>query len=199
MDIFNKQKADSAIDGANQKPTVRPDTDFIVDAKGAFIIDASGNKQLTKKAKQKDADEKRRAKRKEAFDNLLAMAKSALESGAFSEADSKIVKQSLFDLRPMRSSEPTARVTVQKMLSDLFGNKKVVTGAEVYAAFRAGTLSTPDVRKLLTLAIKTGKPEDRLWIEYDAKNDNYNLVARGAATPLGWMGYTPADAAVAAQ
>lgn len=197
MDIFNKAKADAAIDGANQRPATRPDSDYLVDAKGAFILDGQGNKQLTKKAKQKDADEKRRAKRKEAFDNLMAMAKSALESGAFNEADAKTVKQALFDLRPLRSNEPTARITVQKMLSDLFGDKKVVTGAEAYAAFREGKLSTPDVRKLLTLAIKTGKPEDRLWIEYDAKNDNYNLVARGAATPMGWMGYTPADAAVA--
>jgi hypothetical protein len=172
MSIFNKDEADKAIDAANA-PQVGD-----------------------KKAKQKAADEARRAKRKAAFDNLMAQAKNALESGAFSEDDAKIVKQALFDLRPLRSSEPTARVTVQAMLKAFFGEAKSKTGADAYAAFRSGALSTPDVRKLLTLAIKTGKPEDRLWIEYNAKEDEYVLVATGAAAPLGWMGYTPSDAAV---
>jgi hypothetical protein len=160
-------------------------------------IDAASAPQVgDKKAKQKAADEARRAKRKAAFDNLMTMTKSALESGAFSDADAVIVKQALFDLRPLRSSEPVARVTVQAMLKAFFGDSKVKSGADAYAAFRAGALSTPDVRKLLTLAIKTGKPEDRLWIEYNAKEDEYVLVATGAAAPLGWMGYTPSDAAV---
>ena len=172
MGIFNQDTASKAIDSANA-PQVGD-----------------------KKAKQKAADEARRAKRKSAFDNLMTMARSALESGAFSESDGAVVKQALFDLRPLRSSEPTARVTVQAMLKNLFGDKKSVTGAEAYAAFRVGALSTPDVRKLLTLAIKTGKPEDRLWIEYNAKEDEYVLVATGAAAPFGWMGFTPSDAAV---
>jgi hypothetical protein len=165
-------------------------------ADGNFILGPDGNKVKTKKQRQKDADEARRAKRAIAFAIVLANAKKFLESGLIDVAeDAQALKQALFDLKPMRSTEATVRTTVQKMLSELFGDRKVISGYDAYQAFKAGTVASPDLRKYITLAIKTGKPDDRLWIEYDAKNDNYNLVARGADAPLGWMGYTPVDVA----
>jgi hypothetical protein len=85
------------------------------------------------------------------------------------------------------------------MLADLFAGRKSVDGGEVYQAFRAGKVSTPDLRKVLTLAIKTGKPEDRLWISYDAKNDAYLLEGTGAKAPLGWVGYVPIDESAATE
>jgi hypothetical protein len=149
-----------------------------------------------KKAKQKAADEKRRALRKDAFDKLLAQAKKILDANILDEADQFELKSAVFNLRPLRSAQPVARITVQAMLKELFGDRKAIGGDEVYAAFRAGKISTPDLRKVLTLAIKTGKPEDRLWISYDAKNDAYLLEGTGPTAPNGWMGYTPADVAV---
>jgi hypothetical protein len=177
---------------------VYTDKDYVKDGQGNFILDKDGNKQLTKKARQQTADEKRRAMRKIAFETIMKTAKQFLDSGLIETAEeAQALKQALFDMRPLRSNEPAARITVQKMLKDLFGERKAIDGGEVYQAFRKGLISTPDLRKVLTLAIKTGKPEDRLWIEYDAKNDVYNLVGVGAKAPLGWTGYTPIDEAVA--
>lgn len=168
--------------------------DFIHDKDGNRAKNPDGTDMLTKQAKQKIADDKRREMRKNAFDTLRKYAQQALDAGVFLGEDAQAVKQALFDLRPLRSSEPTARVTVQAMLRAFFGDAKVRNGGEAYAAFREGKLTSPDLRKYIALAIKTGKPEDRLWIEYNGKADEYMLVGTGAAAPFGWTGYVPSDA-----
>jgi hypothetical protein len=149
-----------------------------------------------KKEKAKLAQAERNAKRKKAFALVLATATEYLKADFCANAeDAQALKQALFDLKPMRSSEPTARLNVQTMLAALFDGRNVVTGTDCYKAFRAGVLSSPDVRKYLTLAVKTGKPENRMWIEYNGKEDEYLLRGVGPTAPIGWMGYTPVDQA----
>ena len=146
----------------------------------------------SKKEKQKAADEARRAARKDAMDKLMAFVKEQTEK------DPTLLtfelKSALFAMKPLRSATPTVRETIQDKLKRLFGDKKVVTGYEVYQ-FEGTHWGTSDMRRNMILAIKSGEPADRLWISYDAKNDNYMLEGTGADAPLGWCGYTPIDVA----
>jgi hypothetical protein len=150
----------------------------------------------TKKEKAAKAQRDRNAKRKKAFDLVLATAKEYLAANfCANDEEAQALKQALFDLRPMRSMEPVTKQSVQSMLTKLFDGRNVVTGEDCFKAFRAGILSSPDVRKYLTLAVKTGAPEKRMWIEYNGKEDEYLLRGVGPTAPIGWTGYTPVDQA----
>ena len=148
----------------------------------------------SKKARQKENDEKRRAARKDAFEKLTSIGRKVLDLGILDEADAFALKSALIALKPMRSSTPTVRESIQDKLARLFGDKKSVNGAEVYQ-FEGTHWGTSDMRRNMVLAIKTGDPEKRLWISYKVWKDEYLLEGVGKDAPLGWVGYTPVDVA----
>lgn len=148
----------------------------------------------SKKAKQKENDEKRRAARKDAFEKLTSIGKKVLDLGILDEADAFALKSALFALKPLRTSTPTVRESIQDKLARLFGDKKSVNGYEVYQ-FEGTHWGTSDMRRNMVLAIKTSEPEKRLWISYNDKADEYVLEGVGKDAPAGWMGYTPVDVA----
>lgn len=152
----------------------------------------------SKKEKQKAADDARRAKRKGAFDVLMAIGKDVLGLGILDDAQAQALKQALSDLRPLRSSTPTVRETMADKLGRMFATKDLLTGYDVYN-FEACHYGETDMRRNVSLALKTAAPEKRLWIEYNGKADEYKVMGRGPKPPLGWTGYTPVDAAVVAE
>jgi len=149
-----------------------------------------------KKAKQKAADEARRAEKKAALDVLREYVGEQVKANAVPEDKLFAIKTALFALMPQRSSTPTVKETMQDKLLRLFNGKKTVDGMEVYQ-FEGTHWGVSDMRRNITIAIKTGEPDKRLWIEYNGKTDEYTLLATGAKAPLGWMGYIPADVAAA--
>lgn len=50
------------------------------------------------------------------------------------------------------------------------------------------------MKKVVLMAIKKAKPENRLRILIDYTAQTYTLMGRGAAAPAGWTGYLPIDA-----
>ena len=148
----------------------------------------------SKKARQKENDEKRRAARKEAFEQLTSLARKVLDLNILEAEDNTALKSALIALKPLRSSTPTVRESIQDKLTRLFGDKKSVNGRDVYE-FEGTHWGTSDMRRNMVLAIKTGAPEKRLWISYNGKEDEYLLEGVGKDAPLGWMGYTPVDVA----
>jgi len=179
---------------SDTKEQKRPDTDFVKKADGTFATDKDGNRVLTKKAKQRDNDEARRAARKEAFDKLTALGRKVLDLNILDAEDNTALKSALIALKPLRSSSPMVRESIQDKLTRLFAGKKSVTGPEAYA-FEGTHWGTSDMRRNMVLAIKTGEPEKRLWISYNGKEDEYLLEGVGKDAPLGWMGYVPVDVA----
>lgn len=146
----------------------------------------------SKKARQKENDEKRRAARKDAFEKLTSIARKVLELNILEAEDNTALKSALIALKPLRSSTPMVRESIQDKLARLFGDKKSVNGRDVYE-FEGTHWGTSDMRRNMVLAIKTGAPEKRLWISYNGKEDEYLLEGVGKDAPLGWMGYVPCD------
>jgi hypothetical protein len=106
------------------------------------------------------------------------------------------IQAALLALKPMRvAGGGEIRETVQSKLLGAFGGSTTLSGLDAYRKLRYGT---PDMRRSMILAIKTGAPERRLWIDYDGQTDEYTLVSIGANSPDGWTGYVPIDASAAA-
>ena len=64
------------------------------------------------------------------------------------------------------------------------------TSMEIYQKFEYGR---PTMNSKIRDFIKNGKPEDRIWVEYDEKTKTYSVVAEGADTPENWKGYVPVE------
>ncbi len=137
----------------------------------------------TKKAKQAEANAARNKKRREAFSVVLAY----LTAHPIDE-----LKDALAALKPLRAATATVKDNVQDKLNRLFGTGTTVTGLQVYQ-FENSHMGTSDMRRNMLLAIKTGAPENRLWIEYNGKDDVYYLRGRGKDVPKNWSGYVPVD------
>lgn len=142
-------------------------------------------KQIDEAAKAKN--DALRAARKAALASIVAYVK-ALKDTPVDIADALKV------LQPLRNRGSGITVeTVQDRLNKLLNGRKFFTGPEAYAAHRWGA---SDLRRQMTLALKTGAPADRLWLTYNAQADEVQLAGTGANAPIGWTGYVPVDAAV---
>lgn len=53
-------------------------------------------------------------------------------------------------------------------------------------------LGRVEARNIINDVLK-GLPEDRVWINFDKENGEYEIVAKGAKMPKGWEGYVPQD------
>lgn len=66
--------------------------------------------------------------------------------------------------------------------------KGVMTAMDCFIAFKKGP---EGMREIMKYAVRSVKPEDRVWISYDEKNDTYIVEAKGENPPDGWRGYLP--------
>lgn len=54
-------------------------------------------------------------------------------------------------------------------------------------------LDRSSMRKKCVLAIKKAKPEERVWVSFNATTGIYTLEGEGPNPPEGWLGYVPVD------
>ena len=134
----------------------------------------------------------KRMKRAETRKNALNVIIEFARTNIAIATDPAPIKAALLALKPMRvaGGSNMIRETVQSKLLSAFNGSDTLTGLDAYRKMHYGT---PDMRRSMILAIKTGKPEDRLWIEYDGQTDMYTLVGTGPEAPYGWTGYVPVD------
>jgi hypothetical protein len=169
------------------------DIEYVKTADGTFMLDKDGNKVRTKRQRQKDNDEARRAEKKVALETLRGFGQTYLTLGLLDETETFKLKTALFQLQPQRSAVAEVRENMQDKLARMFGTKKTITGIDVYG-FEGCHYGAADMARNIKLAIKSGTPEKRLWIEYNGKADEYTILGQGAEAPFGWAGYVPADA-----
>lgn len=157
----------------------------------AAAKDAAAKRVLSPEAKK--AQDERREARRIAFDKVQEIVKDNLKKGLFGDKDAASLTDLLKVLTPLRSSTPTTHDTICDKIARLFDGKKVVSGYDVYQ-FEGAHWGASDMKRNIVLGLKTAESDKRMWVEYDAKNDNYNLIYTGPTPPLGWTGYVPVDA-----
>lgn len=82
-----------------------------------------------------------------------------------------------------------AKQQVLDKLLDLFmANDGKVTLMQVFKEFRMGE---GEMRVRMRNAIHDRKPEERMWITYDADTETYTLEEVGLNPPAGWTGTLP--------
>ncbi len=82
-----------------------------------------------------------------------------------------------------------AKQQVLDKLLDLFmANDGKVTLMQVFKEFRMGE---GEMRVRMRNAIHDRKPEERMWITYDADTETYTLEEVGVNPPAGWTGALP--------
>lgn len=82
-----------------------------------------------------------------------------------------------------------AKQQVLDKLLDLFmANDGKVTLMQVFKEFRMGE---GEMRVRMRNAIHDRKPEERMWITYDADTETYTLEEVGVNPPAGWTGILP--------
>lgn len=98
-------------------------------------------------------------------------------------------------LVPIRSAKQghaaprNAKQQVLDKLLDLFmANDGKVTLMQVFKEFRMGE---GEMRVRMRNAIHDRKPEERMWITYDADTETYTLEEVGVNPPAGWTGALP--------
>lgn len=98
-------------------------------------------------------------------------------------------------LVPIRSTKQghaaprNAKQQVLDKLLDLFmANDGKVTLMQVFKEFRMGE---GEMRVRMRNAIHDRKPEERMWITYDADTETYTLEEVGVNPPAGWAGALP--------
>ena len=159
-------------------------------------------KKLPKKERQGILNDNRKDAKKAAFDRIREAMDKLVKNELFEtmlDGGAKEVAALAADLKtlvPLRSEGGEVHETVQSKLARLFNGKKTVNGFDVYK-FEDTHWGVSDMRRNMILAIKTGDPDNRMWIDYNGKSDEYTLVATGAKPPFAWTGYTPIEAAIA--
>lgn len=82
-----------------------------------------------------------------------------------------------------------AKQQILDKLLDLFmANDGKVTLMQVFKEFRMGE---GEMRVRMRNAIHDRKPEERMWITYDADTETYTLEEVGVNPPAGWTGALP--------
>jgi len=122
--------------------------------------------------------DKKKAERKASLAKLMEF---CLANGT---DEIKVIARSLVTRAPADRSG----VTKTNVLVELFKDGQVVTEMKVFERFRLGRA---EMRKIIINAIKKAKPEERMWVSFDAEKGVYKLEAKGANPPANWTGYRP--------
>jgi hypothetical protein len=77
---------------------------------------------------------------------------------------------------------------LDKLLDLFMANDGKVTLMQVFKEFRMGE---GEMRVRMRNAIHDRKPEERMWITYDADTETYTLEEVGVNPPAGWTGTLP--------
>jgi len=80
---------------------------------------------------------------------------------------------------------------IVEALKSLFVSGNTASEDDVWQKLR---LDRSSMRKRCVLAIKKAKPEERLWVSFNASTGVYTLEGEGKNAPEGWLGYVPVDA-----
>ena len=82
----------------------------------------------------------------------------------------------------------TKQQVLDKLLDLFMANDGKVTLMQVFKEFRMGE---GEMRVRMRNAIHDRKPEERMWITYDADTETYTLEEVGVNPPAGWTGALP--------
>lgn len=91
------------------------------------------------------------------------------------------------------SSSTGSKKSVMNMVKDLFDDKAIGQVIDEVTIFNELKLGRSEMAKNIKLLIKNFTPETRTWIQFNAEDGEYEVVARGASAPIGWTGYIPVE------
>ena len=93
------------------------------------------------------------------------------------------------------STSRGAKASLLDQLSEMFLAAKdgKVSLMDIFKQFRMGE---GEMRIRIRNLIYDRKPEDRLWVSYDAYSETYTLEGTGPTAPKGWIGVLPKPKAV---
>ena len=122
----------------------------------------------------------RRELKKAALTKVLAFVKESTEDKELIEA--------VVALTPGQRFGTTRRTGMKDTIAALFQDKNEWDEDEIWSEYKLGR---GEMHKIRVNLIKKNKPEDRVWISFDAVNGLYRLEATGAEAPEEWTGYKP--------
>lgn len=136
--------------------------------------------QIDPKKEKKDRNKEKRAKKKAALIRILDYVKT-------NSSDDQLLADVKF-LTPGQRFGGEVRTGIMDVAYAVFREKRVLTEAEAFEAFKMGR---PGMRSICKKLIRKQKPENRLWIYFDAQEGTYSVKGEGADSPEGWTGYKP--------
>lgn len=124
----------------------------------------------------------RKELKKAALNTILDFVKAAV-----SDADTEVnAALQLITVRASAVRSPTA--SLRDKLVKMIGEAGIVHEDRLWNDYKVGR---QEMRKLIVKALKTSKPQDRLWIKFDLDTCQYTIVGEGANPPADWNGYKP--------
>ncbi len=82
----------------------------------------------------------------------------------------------------------SARTGVTNELKTMFLDRGAISEMDIFKEFSYGR---PAMQQKINLFIKSGEPEDRIWVALE--DGNYILKGEGAEAPVDWTGYRPVE------
>jgi len=134
---------------------------------------------MTKEEKKTKNQEKRAAKKSA----LTACSVFVIEHSE----DTELLAQALL-IKP--GTRMATRATSKDVIAELFQEQGTVTEDEIWSEHKLGRA---EMRKIRVNLIKKSAPANRIWIDFNAEEGTYDLVAEGPEAPEGWTGYRPVD------
>lgn len=82
-------------------------------------------------------------------------------------------------------------VSKREVILDYVRQNGPVKEEDIFLKFKLGRAEM----RLITndLIKKVNDPEDRVWVQFDAEECTYEVIAEGAEIPTGWDGYLPPE------
>ena len=136
-------------------------------------IQMSEKKEMTK-------GQLRRVARKDALLKLLAYIKEA--------TDDKEILEYVTILTPGQRFGRTRQTGIYDIIINIFSEQPEWAEDQIWSTYKLGRA---EMRKIRTNLIKKRKPDERLWISFDAEKGTYTLEGTGPDAPDGWTGYKP--------
>lgn len=146
--------------------------------------------ELAIKKALKDKKNRRKELKKAALVTILSFAKDALAtvpSGSETEAD-KALKAALQLITVRASAVRNTTASLRDKLVKMIGEAGIIHEDRLWNEYKVGRA---EMRKLIVKALKTAKPEERLWIKFDIDTCQYTIEGEGANPPANWTGYKP--------
>lgn len=79
-------------------------------------------------------------------------------------------------------------VPLWSQVSDYMKQDGIVNELTLFEKFRIGR---SDMRKLMRLQLKSAAPEERVWVNFNEKNESWEVAGIGAEIPAGYVGFIP--------